>query len=60
VKASENGDNLKSAIGQFQEANRMKATANLDPQTILLLTGGFLQDVPTLNPPNPPLPYQES
>ena len=60
LKASENGDNLKSAIGQFQEANSMKATANLDPQTILLLTGGFLQDVPTLNPPNPPLRYQES
>jgi predicted double-glycine peptidase len=58
VKASENGDDLKSAIGQFQEANNMKPTGNLDAQTVLLLTGSFLQNVPTLNPPNSPLRYQ--
>ncbi|MGL4375295.1 MAG: peptidoglycan-binding domain-containing protein, partial [Microcoleaceae cyanobacterium] len=53
VKASENGDDLKSAIGQFQEANNMKPTGNLDAQTVLLLTGSFLQGVPTLNSPTP-------
>jgi hypothetical protein len=51
LKASENSDDLKSAIGQFQEANHIKPTGNLDAQTVLLLTGSFLQDVPTLNTP---------
>lgn len=39
---------LASAIEQFQTALQMQPTGKLDPATILMLSGSFLQDVPTL------------
>lgn len=38
-----------AAVQQFQSAMRVPPTGELDPKTVLLLTGKFLQDVPTLN-----------
>ncbi|MBL1173498.1 cysteine peptidase family C39 domain-containing protein [Pantanalinema sp. GBBB05] len=42
---------IQQAIRKFQTAMRLDQTGNLDPKTILLLTGSFLKSVPTLNTP---------
>lgn len=39
---------LTAAIQQFQTATGLAATGELDPETVLLLTGPFLQQEPTL------------
>lgn len=39
---------LTAAIRQFQHSMALKATGELDPETVLLLTGPFLEGVPTL------------
>jgi predicted double-glycine peptidase len=41
-------DALSSAVQRFQNAMGMQATGELDEETVLLLTGPFLQSVPTL------------
>ena len=41
---------LSRALRRFQAAVGIATTGNLDPQTVLLLTGPFLQEVPTLVP----------
>ncbi len=41
---------LSRALRRFQTAVGIATTGNLDPQTVLLLTGSFLQGVPTLVP----------
>lgn len=42
-------ENLSQAIASFQTDWKLKPTGLLDPQTVLLLTGRFLNQVPTLN-----------
>ncbi|MDX2216501.1 MAG: cysteine peptidase family C39 domain-containing protein [Oculatellaceae cyanobacterium bins.114] len=39
---------LKAAVQQFQTSMALKATGDLDPETVLFLTGPFLQKAPTL------------
>ena len=46
---------LGQAIRRFQTAVGIAMTGELDPETVLLLTGPFLQGVPTLSP-NPSSP----
>jgi len=41
---------LSRALRRFQTAVGIATTGNLDPQTVLLLTGPFLREVPTLVP----------
>ncbi len=48
--------NLQDAVRRFQTAIGMKATGELDSQTVLLLTGPFLAGVPTLMPAQPAAP----
>lgn len=43
-----NSLNLQDAIRRFQEDNGVPSTGNLDPQTVLLLSGSFLEGVPNL------------
>lgn len=40
---------LQVAIGNFQQAQGLKVTGKLNPETILLLSGSFLQGIPTLS-----------
>lgn len=40
---------LRAGIEKFQAAAGIAETGNLDSQTVLLLTGAFLKDVPRLN-----------
>jgi len=40
---------LSQSIQNFQAAIGIKPTGQLDPQTVLLLSGQFLQDSPTLS-----------
>jgi predicted double-glycine peptidase len=41
-------EDLISALRRFQQAMDVQTTGELDPETVLLLTGPFLEDVPTL------------
>lgn len=43
-----NGD-LPSAVRRFQKSVGVRETGSLDPTTVLLLSGSFLENVPTLN-----------
>lgn len=47
--ASISESSLTAAIARFQTAAGVTSTGNLDPETVLLLSGSFLKDVPTLN-----------
>jgi predicted double-glycine peptidase len=47
---SKPSQDLSRALRRFQAAVGIATTGNLDPQTVLLLTGPFLQGVPTLLP----------
>ena len=47
---SQPSPDLSGAIRRFQTAVGISTTGKLDPQTVLLLTGTFLQGVPTLAP----------
>ncbi|HEY9656381.1 MAG TPA: cysteine peptidase family C39 domain-containing protein [Crinalium sp.] len=47
---SKPSQDLSRALRRFQTAVGIATTGNLDPQTVLLLTGPFLQEVPTLVP----------
>lgn len=47
---SQPSQDLSRAIRRFQTAVGIVTTGELDPQTVLLLTGPFLQGVPTLAP----------
>ncbi|MCU0526015.1 MAG: cysteine peptidase family C39 domain-containing protein [Elainella sp. Prado103] len=42
---------VSQALQSFQREMGLSVTGRLDPQTILLLTGSFLSDVPTLSQP---------
>lgn len=47
---SQPSPDLHQALRRFQTAVGIATTGELDPQTVLLLTGPFLQGVPTLIP----------
>ncbi|MFB2917089.1 MULTISPECIES: cysteine peptidase family C39 domain-containing protein [Aerosakkonema] len=49
LQTAQSFGDLKKAILSFQKAEGLKANGELDPQTVLLLSGAFLQGVPTLS-----------
>jgi len=51
---SQPSQDLSRAVRRFQTAVGIAATGELNPQTVLLLTGSFLQGVPTLTPNQAP------
>jgi predicted double-glycine peptidase len=42
-------ETLKTSIRNFQQAMGVKTTGELNPETVLLLSGSFLENVPRLN-----------
>lgn len=49
---SASSNDFQAAIKRFQSAMGLQVTGTLDPATVLLLTGPFLQNTPTLGTPS--------
>ena len=49
LNASQSAGDLSAEISRFQEAQGVRVSGKLDPETALLLSGSFLEGVPTLN-----------